>query len=163
MKKFTIFINYLVLVTPIVLFLLPFSTTADEELQTIPSIHKAMSSNGRLTVVTQVIIVATSSVPSKNKDIMTEIKFIPIEKVKMGTVESIDIKNNSLVIKIGSMILPVENNATTSFYFGSGTETKMEDIDIDMKIYVFGYIKSDNSLMQATKIVIANKSRLSRK
>ncbi len=95
-------------------------------------------------------------------DIVTEspavsVEFMPTEKVRMGKIKSIDDKNNSFVIQIGNRSLYVENTATTSFYLGGGESSSLNEMAIDMKVYVFGYIKSDDSAMLATKVVIANK------
>lgn len=109
----------------------------------------------------------TSNISSQNFNnkeyLISDSKFIPIEKVRKGTVQSIDNENNSLVLQVDKKLLNVINTATTTFYFGNEEEAKLSDININTKIYVSGYIKSDESDMTAFKIIIANKSRLQRK
>lgn len=90
-------------------------------------------------------------------------KFVLIEKVKKGVIQSINNENNSFVLQVGNKLITVENNASTTFYFGNEEEAKLDDFNIDTKIYVSGYIRSDDSAMSALKIIIANKSRLERK
>lgn len=95
-----------------------------------------------------------------------EIKFIPIEKARRGVVQDInDIgsKYSLFTVQLSSSTLYVESNATTTYLFGDGSKASADDINKNMKIYVFGYIKSDDSSMIASKIIIANKSVLQRK
>lgn len=105
----------------------------------------------------------SSATTSKNKKSETDVKFIPIEKVRRGIVQTIDDKNNSLILKVGDILLPVKSTATTTFYFGEGEKATSGDVTNNMKIYVFGNIKSDNSSMYASKIVISNRSKLLRR
>lgn len=108
-------------------------------------------------------ITSTQLDEEKETSTIPEVKFMKGEKVRKGIVQNVDTINNSLTIKIGNELLYVENNATTTYYFGGGEIAMQDDVSADTKIYVFGYLKSDNSLMSASKIVIANKSKLTRK
>lgn len=104
-----------------------------------------------------------TSIIKNDERLISGPKLILIEKVRKGVVQSIDSENNSLVLEVGNKLLNVTNTATTTFYFGNEEEAKLSDININTKVYVSGYIMSDESDMSALKIIIANKSRLERK
>lgn len=93
------------------------------------------------------------------QEFIPDMVFIPVEKVKKGVVQSFDRAKKSIIIKVGDKLISVQNTASTTFYFGGGNATDEYSIDNDMKIYVFGYVNSDNTMISALKIVIANKSR----
>lgn len=106
---------------------------------------------------------STSFVDIEFKNPVVEAKFILKEKVRSGIVQVLDNGNSNLfVLKIGDKLLNVETNATTTYYFGDASKARVDDIETGMKIYVFGYIKSDNSVILTSKIVIADKSRFQR-
>jgi hypothetical protein len=97
------------------------------------------------------------------RDPSPDLEFIPVEKARKGIVESVDIANNSLVVKIGENVLHVENNATTTFTFADEKRASIYDISPDMKIYAFGNLRSDGSIMRASRIIIVNKTKFQRK
>lgn len=105
-------------------------------------------------------LIFSSDSSTKKKEPLVVAKFIPTEKVKRGIVQNIDENSNSFILKVGETLLPIEKTATTTFYFGKGDEASSRDITNDMKVYVFGYIKSDNSGMSASKIIISNRAKI---
>ncbi len=95
---------------------------------------------------------------------MEEIKFIPIDKVKRGVIKSVDRVENTFIIQMSTTTsLRIETTATTTFSEGENLPISFYDINPTMKVYIFGYMKSDNSAMLASKIIVAHKSRLERK
>lgn len=88
-----------------------------------------------------------------------KVPFSPIEKVKKGFVDSI-YSSSSLFLKVGDNVVYVESDPATSFYFGDEKTANFNDLEPMTKLYVFGRMKSDNSMMLASKIVIANKKTL---
>lgn len=93
------------------------------------------------------------------QEFIPDVVFLPVEKVKKGVVQSFDRTKKSIIIKAGDKLISVQNTASTTFYFGGGSVTDEYSVDNNMKIYVFGYANSDNTMISALKIVIANKSR----
>lgn len=151
--KFTKLRNF-ILVTEIV-FLVTFlceasQNTLDENILNADLIFTSVTENKIITLVSSSTFVVI-------QELKPGIKFSPIEKVRKGVIQLIYGENNSFVLKVGSELLPVENSTSTLFYFGDGGVANMHDIENGMKVYVFGYFKSDNSMMAASKIVIANK------
>lgn len=96
---------------------------------------------------------------TKMQEFIPDVVFLPVEKVKKGVVQSFDRTKKSIIIKAGDKLISVQNTASTTFYFGGGSVTDEYSVDNNMKIYVFGYANSDNTMISALKIVIANKSR----
>ena len=95
-----------------------------------------------------------------------EVKFISILKVRRGVVEIINSSNGKYDVyslQLSSSTISVQTNSTTSYVFGDGSTADRSDVDEYIKIYVSGYMKSDESAMIASKVIIANKSVLSRK
>jgi hypothetical protein len=100
---------------------------------------------------------------TKNKDSKKEATFSVVEKVKIGLIQNLNKENIFFNLDTREKSIFVENNASTTFVFGDGRTASVDDLKNDKKVYVFGYIKSDNSIMLATKIVVANKSIMTRK
>lgn len=100
---------------------------------------------------------STSTFPMSKE----EVTIIPILRVRLGAVQTINDEYTAFVIhiekKTGDTVLQTETTATTTVYFGDGEKTVLSSIDIGTKIYVFGYMTSDNSRMIVSKIVLAKK------
>lgn len=155
MKKTTTFNKFFIIMIPLIVVLVPLVYAASQT----PQVKDKNTDTVEISQISS-RSVASSYDPKKS---LPEIKPTPIEKVKIGTVETIDNDSNSLMLKIGDTFLPVEYNASTTFYSGEGNKVDVSDVEDTMKIYVFGYYNSDASVMSAIKIVIANESRLQRR
>lgn len=124
----------------------------------------AVNQNTQFEVEPSNIASSTAVTNVSNEEYLTSApKFILREKVKSGVVQEIESENDFFTLKVGNKLYPIEYNASTTFYLGKGDLASLNDLQVDMKIYVFGYIKSDDSAILATKVVMANKSRLQRK
>lgn len=160
MKISTTFTKFLMIGIPLMIILMPFVYAANQNAQ----VKADTTIRGGISKVnTKMNPIFSSSTSYGAKDATVESKDSLIEKVKSGTVQTINGDTHSLVIQVGDKLLSIENNASTTFYFGGGEKADMSDINSNMKIYVFGYITNDASVIAATKIVIANKAILTRR
>ena len=100
--------------------------------------------------------------PNKDEILLNHETFIPEEKVRIGVIEDANTPKKLFTIKIGTTTLFTEIKPDVTVYLGNGEKAKVEDIKDGMKVYLFGYLKNDNTSMLVSKIVIANKSRLDR-
>jgi hypothetical protein len=106
--------------------------------------------------------VSASTTPM-TRELVVEIEFIPTEKVRAGIVAEIEPENDSFILQVGKERVLVRNNASTTFYLGDGTETSSSELAPDLRVYVFGRVSKDKTTVSASKIVIANISKLMRK
>lgn len=81
-------------------------------------------------------------------------------KVEKVSVESVDFKDNSLVVvfeKNDDIVLPVRTTASTTILLGNGDETQLPAIRSGMNVYLFGTYDKETGVVTADKIVIRNK------
>lgn len=81
-------------------------------------------------------------------------------KVRKVIVESVDFKNNTLVVHPegdDGMSISVTTNASTTFFFGNGEETELPAVRPGANIYLFGTYDAEDEEIDADKIVIRNK------
>lgn len=140
-----------------ILILVPLAYAA-AQVGTVGNISSVVSERSQGTIDST--RVNASKVENESK---VEATFIPVEKAKKGVIQSINKKNDSFVLVVKGSPLYVLDTATTTFYFGNEEPATIDDITEGANLYAFGYMKSDNSMMMASKIVIANKSKLDRK
>lgn len=163
MKKYISLRNFFIAAIPVVIILIPLVYASNQSTQ----VKAGVDTSNKMSMIEN----KTEDIPPLTifdgvEEPTAEATFIPVEKVRRGIVQTIDIKNNLFVIKVDgkfTYLMSVESNASTTVYFGGGEKAEMNDIDTKMKIYVFGLMKTDNSVIVATKIIIANESRLLRK
>jgi hypothetical protein len=91
--------------------------------------------------------------------IVSEPKFGTEEKVRKGKILEKNDASNSFQFQIGTSTVLVNYTATTTFYTGDDTEIYREDLDSGSSVYVFGYIRDDKEVINAAKVIIANKAK----
>lgn len=81
-------------------------------------------------------------------------------KVRKVIVESVDFRNNTLVVHPeddDDFSIRVATNASTTFFFGNGEETELPAIRPGAGIYLFGTYDREDEEIDAEKIVVRNK------
>ena len=89
-------------------------------------------------------------------------EFDMVEKARKGKIESINEDKGIVTVSIGTAIINVQRTASTTFFTGTGNLINFNQLEEGMSLYVFGYLSKDQDSMNATKIVVANKSKLAR-
>ena len=129
-----------------------------------PFAYAASQNTGMMSsMMTGTNFIFSSSTPNEAQKAVAEVKILPEERVRKGVIENIDTATNSFTLRVLDRVIIVKNNATTTFYSGDGEEIDRKDINEGAKVYVFGYVASNDSVMSASKIVITNKSKMERK
>jgi hypothetical protein len=108
------------------------------------------------TVLTAFMVIA----PPLHLSAQNEVVIDEQIKVRKVSVESIDPKTHSLIVKLEGLddvSVPVRTNASTTVYIGNGDETALLALQPGVNIYVFGEYNNVTKDIEASKIVIRNK------
>jgi hypothetical protein len=97
--------------------------------------------------------------PAETKTAMFTPVFGTEEKAKKGNLVEIDTQADSFTLQSNHTLYTVLTGTSTAFVDGEGNEISIDDLNGEIPIYVFGFVRSDNKVIQATKIVLANKAK----
>lgn len=140
-----------------VVLLVPFAYAATQK--NTPSVSSSDDTSSVLLASSTII---TASIPELSQETGVRLTYGVVEKAKKGMIEKIDPMTNTFRLYTGSSTLLIYNSASTAFYTGKGETIEFEDLDTDMPVYVFGFMRSDNRAIIASKVIVANKSKLLR-
>lgn len=80
-----------------------------------------------------------------------------IERARKGTVEDSGRGQDSFIFTAGNKSFKVNMTATTTFYTAEGNISSFNSLKNGSLVYVFGFIRTDEKEIIATKVVFANK------
>ena len=83
-----------------------------------------------------------------------------VEKARKGTVEDVSKEDKTFIFTTGNKSFNVTTTATTTFYTADGNVSSFSSLGDGSLIYVFGFIRTDEKEMIATKVVFASKLNL---
>ena len=78
-------------------------------------------------------------------------------KVHKAVVVTITPSSSMIEVSIGEDTVPVLVTASTTIYFGNGSETDISSLHEEMNTYVFGVYNRESGVIKAEKIVIRNR------
>ena len=80
---------------------------------------------------------------------------------KSGIVQSVNVANNTFVIKTNNdKMITVQNNASTTFLLGNkATSTMAQAVTINAKVEVKGFLNTEGTILTATKVMVKDSEK----
>ena len=164
MKSLTTFSKFLPISILTVIVLIPLVYAANQDLQTRDESDDFFEKTGMTVLGVRTEIPTPEITSSIKKKVVLKKESLPREKVKVGFIQEVDNERMQVKLLVGGVVFTIENNASTTFFFGNEDVATFEALHEGLRMYAFGYISQVSSTtLLATKIVIANKSLLRRK